>query len=71
MQLNGMPGEYGFKALHLTQDGWRLTDEYFFSWEDLKQFIGQYQNKGLECWKWPVEVNEFGGVYVPSKEELE
>lgn len=68
MKINGMPGEYGFKGLVKVQgtQKWAISEHYYFSYEDMqKSMVGPAEIK------WPVEVNEFGGVYVPSKEELE
>ncbi len=74
MKCNGIPGEFAFKALiaGLSEEigknqGWRLTEERFFSLEEVRRW---YTLKYFDI-KWPVEVYEDGSIYIPDQSELE
>lgn len=75
MKINGLPGEFAFKALFTNfiisldgalRDGWRLSNQYYFSEEEVKSEAERIQSS----YKWPVEVRDDGSVYIPSEEEL-
>lgn len=61
MKIKGLPGEYSFKALFRTGNGWELSNNYYFE-NPLPED---------EEIRWPVEVYEDGSVYCPAPEELE
>lgn len=65
MQINGLKGEFAFKALFQLTSGWILSEQWFFSLEDVKKSCPTTMNI-----KWPVEVYEDGTIYIPSEEEL-
>lgn len=54
-----------FKAIYRDGGAWKLSEHYFFSEEEVKDFLGT-----IYKYKWPVEVWENGSIYVPSEEEL-
>lgn len=64
MKINSLPGEMGFKALLTWDNGWHLTEGYFFSKEEVEAHA-----EGIK-YKWPVEVWEDGSCYVAAPEEL-
>lgn len=65
MKINNVSGEYGFKALIRTGNGWKLTPEYYLSQKEVLEF-----NEGYSV-VWPVEVQDGDIVYIPEKSELE
>lgn len=68
MRIEGLPGEHAFKALYKWNGTWEVSQHYFLSYEEAEKWFSTY----LEAeFKWPVEVQEGGIVYLPSKEELE
>lgn len=76
MKINGMPGEFGFRALVQSSweyfqqgiekniEAWTLTQDYFLSKEDAEKFLSP--NK----FKWPIEVYDNGTIYIPAEDEL-
>lgn len=77
MKIKGLPGEFAFHALikgtgtngyhSLMWDGWKLSDEKFFTIDEIEVLRTRYNTEI----KWPVEVYDDGSIYIPSKEELE
>lgn len=76
MKIPNFPGEYGFRALFAYYiklsdkwifDGWKLSDQYFLTEEEVISEAG----RNSRSYKWPVEVNENGSVYIPDVSELE
>lgn len=75
MKISNVPGEFGWKALVYFSipegcrgsKGYRLTEEFFFSEEDVRD---TYHDEQWRI-KWPVEVMDNGTVYVPDPSELE
>ena len=71
MKISGMPGEYLFPAIYNCDGQWKLSDGVFASLEEAQGFykpLGMASNDHPILW--PVEVQEGGIVYVPTKEEL-
>lgn len=72
MQINGLKGEFAFKALwkeKASPAGWQLSENYYLN---LKSAEISYYSPGkitVEV-KWPAEVYEDGTVYIPAEEEL-
>lgn len=75
MKINGIPGEFAFKALFKNywitgstnmQDGWRLSEAFYFSEEDVKSEAKRQKGS----YKWPVEVYDDGSVYCPDESEV-
>lgn len=69
MKIEGIEGEYAFKALIRNPGNyaWDLTPFYYLNIKDIEK---DYPNVVETDVKWPVEVMENGAIYVPSKEEL-
>lgn len=65
MKIEGMAGEFAFKALFQLTSGWVLSEQFFFSLEDAKATCPQTMNI-----KWPVEVYDNGTIYIPNEDEL-
>lgn len=60
MKIDKVPGEFAFKALFQTANGWELSTNYYFA-----------NPLPLDpMTKWPVEIDSDGFVYIPSEEEL-
>lgn len=63
MKINGLPGEFAFKAL-IRREGpytsWEATPEYYFEQPHIIGYVV----------KWPVEVWDNGSVYIPNENEL-
>lgn len=74
MKVNNVLGEFGFKALvrgisplTSTRVGYWLSDDYYLNEDEAKR---AFSPNHYEV-RWPVEQLDNGGVYIPSKEELE
>lgn len=75
MKINGVPGEFAFKAaIFEAPSSWVVTTEYFFSKEEALQFFGREWDctpkEAAPEVRWPVEVLDNGSIYVPAEEEL-
>lgn len=60
MKIDNLDGEFAFKALFKTNNGWELSDNFYL--ENLLPI-----NKEV---KWPVEIYDNGTIHIISKEEL-
>ena len=56
--------EYAFKALWKSDEGWKLTKQYYFNQAEVMRFLEGYESI------WPVEVLEGEIVNVLKDEEL-
>lgn len=65
MKIRGMKGDFAFKALYHLPSGWVLSEQYFFSIEDVGSSCGPKVQ-----FIWPVEIGDNGEIYVPSEDEL-
>ena len=73
MKTQHVPGEFAFKALIKYpvpagcrgNEGWRLTEEYFFNQKEVKDSFPEH------LVIWPVEELDNGAIYKPADEELE
>lgn len=65
MKFKHTNGEYAFKALYKTINGWELSKQWFFTAQEVVNHPNYLQVV------WPVEIQDGQIVYVPSQEELE
>lgn len=68
MKIETIPGEFGFPAAYKYSGHWEITDCVFFTIEEAMDY---FTDKIHTDFKWPVEKQEGGIVYVPTKAELE
>lgn len=67
MKIETIPGEFGFPAAYKWQGHWEITDCVFFTKEEAEDY---FSDRVQVDYKWPIEKQEGGIVYVPAKEEI-
>lgn len=67
MKISDMPGEYGFRAAYKQHGTWQVTESIFFTLEEAQKY---FNDLVFNDFKWPVEVQEGGIIYVPSQDEI-
>lgn len=71
MKIENVPGEFGFRALIKWDSGiWGLSEGYFLNEDEVKAYIHHHEPEKSREFKFPVEVNDNGSIYVPHEDEL-
>lgn len=71
MRTENVPGEFGFRVLINRGHGWTLHDKYFFTEEEVKAWIAQLNPMPPKVeYKWPVEMQDGGIIYIPDPSEM-
>lgn len=65
MKIENMSGEFAFKGMVKLDGRWIITG-YYFSLDELKTDPTYSRSNEV---KWPVEVLDNGGVYIPDESE--